>query len=126
MNDLISRQAAIDAIKAMPDCPNGFSDTYDKAWILSVLEEMPKEPTGWIPVSERLPEEPDEYIVSISDLFGGKVCAVSTTLFFGYEDTADGRTKDMVFYDADLERGDHVSKRVVAWQPLPKPYGGEE
>lgn len=41
MSDLISRQAAIKAFKDLPDCPNGYSDTYDKACIIGVLEELP-------------------------------------------------------------------------------------
>ena len=41
MDDLISRQAAIDAINDLPDCPNGFSDVYDKSCIIGVLEQLP-------------------------------------------------------------------------------------
>lgn len=41
MTDLISRQAALDAIHGLPDCPNGFSDTYDKARIIEVLKDLP-------------------------------------------------------------------------------------
>ena len=41
MDDLISRQAAIDALDGLPNCPNGYSDTYDKACIIGVLEELP-------------------------------------------------------------------------------------
>ena len=41
MDDLISRQAAIEAIEGLHDCYNGFSDTYDKACIIGVLEEIP-------------------------------------------------------------------------------------
>ncbi len=40
-DDLISRQAAIKAIEDLQDCYNGFSDTYDKACIIGVLEEIP-------------------------------------------------------------------------------------
>ena len=40
-DDLISRQAAIKAIENLQDCYNGFSDTYDKACIIGVLEEIP-------------------------------------------------------------------------------------
>lgn len=32
---------AINAIKELPDSPNGFSDTYDKAQIIAELEEVP-------------------------------------------------------------------------------------
>ena len=39
--DCISRQAAIKAIEDLQDCYNGFSDTYDKACIIGVLEELP-------------------------------------------------------------------------------------
>lgn len=41
MNDLIDRQTAIKAIENLQDCYNGFSDTYDKACIIGVLEELP-------------------------------------------------------------------------------------
>ena len=41
MDDLISRQAAIKAIEDLPNCYNGFSDTYDKSCIIGVLEELP-------------------------------------------------------------------------------------
>ena len=41
MSDYISRQTAIKAIEDMQDCYNGFSDTYDKACIIGVLEEVP-------------------------------------------------------------------------------------
>lgn len=41
MSDLISREAAIEAIDDLPNCYNGYSDTYDKAYIIGVLEELP-------------------------------------------------------------------------------------
>ena len=41
MDDLISRQAAIDAILAFTNTPNGYSDTYDKAMIISTLKDVP-------------------------------------------------------------------------------------
>lgn len=41
MNDLISRQVAIKAVETLPNCYNSFSDTYDKACIIGVLEELP-------------------------------------------------------------------------------------
>ena len=39
--DLIERQAAIDAIEGLPNCYNGFSDSYDKSYIIGALEELP-------------------------------------------------------------------------------------
>lgn len=40
-DDTINRQMAIKAIEDLQDCYNGFSDTYDKACIIGVLEELP-------------------------------------------------------------------------------------
>lgn len=42
MGDYISRRAAIKAIDDLPNCYNGYSDTYDKAYIIGVLEELPR------------------------------------------------------------------------------------
>lgn len=41
MSDYISRRAAIKAIDDLPNCYNGYSDTYEKACIIGVLEEVP-------------------------------------------------------------------------------------
>lgn len=41
MKDLIYRQNAIKAVMDLPDCDNGYSDTYDKAQIIRTLEEVP-------------------------------------------------------------------------------------
>lgn len=41
MSDLISRQSAIEAIEQLPNAYNGWSDAYDKAYIIGALEEVP-------------------------------------------------------------------------------------
>lgn len=59
MDDTISRRAAIKAIDDLPNCYNGYSDTYDKAYIIGVLEEVPTiEPKRgrWEDVEEVLEE----------------------------------------------------------------------
>lgn len=40
-DDYILRSDAIKAIEDLPNCYNGFSDTYDKAYIIGALEEVP-------------------------------------------------------------------------------------
>lgn len=40
-NDLISRQEAIDEVMDLPNCANGYSDTYDKERIIEMLEDLP-------------------------------------------------------------------------------------
>lgn len=39
--DYISRADAIDAVKLLQNTPNGYSDTFDKACIIGLLEELP-------------------------------------------------------------------------------------
>lgn len=39
--DLIKREDAIKAIEELPNAYNGWSDTYDKAYIIGTLEEVP-------------------------------------------------------------------------------------
>lgn len=41
MRDLIERDKAIKAVDDLPNCYNGYSDAYDKAYIIGVLEEVP-------------------------------------------------------------------------------------
>ena len=41
MNDLIKREDAIKAIEDLPNAYNGWSDAYDKAYIIGTLEEVP-------------------------------------------------------------------------------------
>ena len=51
MSDLIRRTDAIKAVEDLPNAYNGWSDAYDKACIISTLEEVPKadRPQGeWI------------------------------------------------------------------------------
>jgi hypothetical protein len=38
---MIYRQAAIKAVVDLPNCYNGYSDTYDKSCIIGLLEELP-------------------------------------------------------------------------------------
>ena len=38
---VVNIDTLIEAIKALPDCPNGYSDTYDKNYILSIIDDLP-------------------------------------------------------------------------------------
>ena len=40
MDEYILRENAIKAIIDLPNCPNGYSDTYDKECIIGILEEV--------------------------------------------------------------------------------------
>lgn len=82
----------------LPNCYNGFSDTFDKACIIGAIDEQPTiEPEPrWIPCSERLPK-PYEH------------CLWTTT---------DGR---VIYHHCD-----GLFSNYTAWMPLPEPWEGEQ
>lgn len=65
--------------------------------------DMPK----WIPCSERLPDEFGEYLVTKKAI--GWNCE-------------EYNSNDIAYFDNE---GFHKADKVLAWMPLPKPYGGE-
>lgn len=56
MSDLISRQKAIQKIKELPNSPNGYSATYDKASIIMAIEDV--EPAGFVHAHWKPSKEP--------------------------------------------------------------------
>ena len=109
MSDLISRQNAIKAIEDLPNCYNGFSDTYDKACIIGTLEEVPSA-QQWISCSERLPEVHTDVLATT--VWGDITIAerLDDSSWFIGEGYSNANDED-----------------IVAWQELPEPYmRGEE
>ena len=74
---------------------------YVKEIIHSHMDDVPDNNAGWIPVSERLPEEGKEVLCT------------------------DGKYIYLVEYDADLDAAFGEVDGIIAWQPLPKPYKEE-
>ena len=137
MRDLISRSDAIDAINDLPDCPNGYSDTYDKACIIGVIEELPSVYTdaeiqkiqdleqaqfnkmyqlgyedglaerSWVPCNAKLPEENTPVLLGVRLKDDFKYFVTARTDYNYW--TGLGR---------DI-RGE------LAWMPLPEPWKGE-
>ena len=103
--DLILRKAAIDAPFKKFDMGTGVT------WIpLEYIEQLPSaqpEPQ-WIPVSERVPDDLGDYLVSIK------------RIGWNMEEYVEN---DIAYWD-DLE-GFHKADEVLAWMPLPEPYRAE-
>ena len=75
---------------------------YEKA--INIVSEVEEEyNNGWIPVEERLPEEPGLYLLS----YENPNCIPTTQVFDG-----------TLFRDRSGSRETHA----VAWMPLPEPY----
>ena len=131
MDDLISRQQALDAINSWR---GRFSEEYNEAiddCENSIKELPPAQPEPqWIPVSERMPEEhesmfakyyntpkwnnsmwlkeSDKMLVSI-EVPGNEIIVDTAKML-------DGKW----FFGLSF-----VDKKVIAWMPLPKPFEGE-
>ena len=108
MDDLISRQAAIDETWKEPsytDPYNVLTEVRERIQSLSTAQQ-------WIPCSEGLPKARRSVILSTKD-WSGEGCYWETTehhvIWKGYRWNA-------TYWDDE----------VIAWMPLPEPYKGEE
>lgn len=110
MRDLISRQAAIDAICKACSLSGDYQkcDGYpeESTWCeeLVALRALPSAQSQWIPCSERLPEEERYVLVTASN------GAVTEAKYWHKEGI--------------WVKGLSIVS-VTAWMPLPKPYRGE-
>ena len=150
--DLISRQAAIDAVKEEWD---GWSFEYDAETIVSytceALERLPSaqpevlahgegeliaqpEPR-WIPCSERLPEDLEEVNVTwvnhipepYYDFLKDKPFTGSAVYYRGEWFWYSSRCVDILaeYGVNDMDKVDD-GVEITAWMPLPEPYKGEQ
>ncbi len=87
--------------------------------IYKIIEEQPK--IEWIPVEERLPE-PFEYVLVWFEYFRyGEYNCLYQTYGISYTVVFDGKCQFSGFVNCESGWQD---LRILAWQPLPKPYKG--
>ena len=120
MDDLINRQAALEAIRTMQTYKLFAGDDMlliDQAKaqteLMMLPSVQPERKTGrWIPVSERLPDKRGDYLVT---LCGNGEPWVEIAL---WNETFGGRWQMVLYNDVDYS---DISN-VIAWMPLPEPY----
>lgn len=120
MADLIDRQTAI-LLPVMPKKYRKYQtynldDAYEQGWedLQKCIERLPSAQSQWIPCSERLPHG------SCSDLVNVSIHDDSGDTPYDYT-SCGWVTTDGEYWIVDNEINNHV----IAWMPLPKPYGGE-
>ena len=108
-NDNLSKEALEDFEGIRKDLPYCTCQNIGMALAkLELLEKQGQEPkTGWIPVSERLPEIHQDVLLSLRSL----------DVEVGFR----GNTEPYYYC-----HGDYIEpQNVLAWQPLPEPYKAE-
>lgn len=96
--------------------------------LLNDFEQDEKE-NGWIPVSERLPEDEKEYLVTLEKVYGTpeKLYGIANYLKFG--DTGYWNERKYGYLEWDKYSDGHGGTKmykVIAWRPLPEPYKEDE
>lgn len=118
MDDLISRKAILNEIRKI-ECEPGYQHIGED-WVVglciaeSIIEEaeVAEPERRWIPVTERLPQNDTEVLVTVCDDSGDTPWEYVSV---GWQ-TPDGQYWIV---------GNEICYGVIAWMPLPKPYRGE-
>lgn len=106
MKDLISRQAAIDAIYE-----HEFSNWCDKDEVSTILNDLPPAEPKWVSCSERLPDYEEDVLTCYATAGIIEIQCLKRHIGNDHWENSHGDWQDLV--------------GVVAWMPLPEPYRGE-
>ena len=115
----------INCIKELADY-NG--DAYiDSADIIEIVQEVAEEyNNGWIPCSERLPEERDWYLAVFEEVDTGFIGLPYIADYLMGEHTIATTEDGWIIHNCtdreDVSSEYYKKLKCVAWQPLPEPF----
>ena len=82
------------------------------------IVEKYKDDTGWIPCGEKLPDRNDSYLVTI--------CSYDETASINYRSVDHGNSDGSFLHCGTKKPRTKRGEYIVAWMPLPEPYGEED
>nr|DAH49355.1 MAG TPA: Protein of unknown function (DUF551) [Bacteriophage sp.] len=88
------------------------------------LKQDEKE-NGWIPVSERLPEDEKECLVTLEKVYGTPETLFGIANYLRFEDAGYWNEKKYGYLEWDKYSDGHggtKAYKVIAWKPLLEPY----
>ena len=121
-NDLISRQAAIDAAK------HAWAKGLEPSQYIEIIPPAQPEP-HWIPCTERMPHNTGDFYLctaklSVDDEYEVELLMLDTANDFDKSYFSKCIHNGLVFRES--WSGGNEALDVIAWMPLPEPYRGGE
>lgn len=109
---------------------SAYDDTYDVVIHCETEEEQKKvierlKSTNWIPVSERLPEDEKERLVTLEKVHGTPETLFGIANYLKFDDAGYWNENKYGYLEWDKYSDGHGGTKmykVIAWMPLPEPY----
>lgn len=122
---MIDEMTSEEAREQLKDIARSFPETYFGKWRKALDFAIKALDPRWIPVSERLPKQCEYGEVLVTYIpSGGTLWA--TVIIAHYSDLMGIAKPSFHIGEVGKESFQNITKHVIAWMPLPKPYKEDE